>query len=330
MAILFVSGINDDSTIRVSLNERNKMVYLYEGNLGIQGHVALKDGIESYAVLFGKKVKQWGFNFEQQPWLIVNQIANPDTHKGALERCVELCGQTEAPVINRPEYVLQTRREQVSVMLQDIPGVTMPKTVRFSPVSPSEVFEFAADEGIDFPFIVRMAGSHGGENTVLISGPEDQSSLHRFPLDGRAFYLTQYVDCRDSAGLYHRQRLVIIDGKPLLRGSLYDEHWMVHGASRQFMLSRETWEDDRKRSERLETEVIPRLDKMLREITARLQLDIYGIDCSLGHDGEMVIFEANASMDFFTNAHPQMNERMNMISRGIQQMLARHSGKEVV
>ena len=281
-------------------------------------------------LLFGQGLRQPNVDFSKRPSLIFNQISDADTHQGSLKRCVELCAQLPIPVINRPESVLRTTRDKVSELLQGIPGVQVPKTVRFRPESPDSVLELSESAGIPFPFIVRIAGRHGGTSSRLFDSPESLGALHAYPFDGRDFYLTEYVDCRDEAGFYNRQRLIVIDGEPVLRGSLYDRNWMVHGASRNFMLSRETWEDDRIRAERLEQEVIPRLVPAIQEITWRLKLDLYGIDCHLGPDGSMLLFEANANMNVLTNSHPEMNARMKMIENRIQTMLANHSGERVI
>ena len=329
MAILFVSGINDNSKIGVTLDERNQPGYLYDGNCSIHRRVPLKQGIDAYAILFGAGVQQRRFEFSKAPSLIVNQIADADTHRGSLERCIELCAQVNSPVINRPEHILQTARDRVSESLQGIPGVTMPRTVRFTPRCPEDVFSRATAEKFAWPFIVRVAGLHGGQSMLRVAAPEDYSSLHVFPFDGRDFYLTEYVDCRNSEGFYQRQRLIVIDGKAVLRGALYDETWKVHGASRSFMLTRETWETDRERNRWFETQAIPRLEAAIAEITRRLKLELYGIDCNMGPDGNMLIFEANANMNILTNDHPQMNERMDMIKGHILAMLARHSGERL-
>ena len=194
MAILFVSGVNDLSSIGVTLDERNQPAYLYDGNCYIHGRLPLKKGIDAYLTLFGVGVQQRGFTFSETPSLIVNQIADADTHHGSLSRCIELCSQVNSPVINRPEHILQTARDRVSESLQGISGVTMPRTVRFKPLSPEDVFVRAEAEKFGWPFIVRLAGLHGGKSMIRVSGPEDYSSLHVFPFDGRDFYLTEYVD----------------------------------------------------------------------------------------------------------------------------------------
>lgn len=162
-----------------------------------------------------------------------------------------------------------------------------------------------------------------------IGGPQDRDKLHLYPFDGREFYLTGFVDTRDGKPFYHHQRLVVVDGEPLLRGSLYDEHWKVHGASRRFMMGRASWEEARARSAWLEHEDIPDLNGAVAEITDRLKLEIYGIDCSLRPGGKRFAFEANANMNSLTNDHPEMNERVDVIRRKILDMLARHSGEDV-
>jgi glutathione synthase/RimK-type ligase-like ATP-grasp enzyme len=316
--------------IGVTIDERGNMTNLMDGNCSIHGQVPLKEGIDGWAVLFGKGVKQARLDFIKKPTLIVNQIADADTHHGALERCADMCNRAGSPVINHPAKILRSSRDRVSELLQGIPGVTMPRTVRFNPDSPDDVFNTAESEQFTFPFIVRMAGDHGGKSMVRVDSREDYPKLHIYPFDGRDFYLTEYADCRDADGHHHRQRLVVIDGEPVLRGSLYDRDWKVHGASRSYMMKRETWEDDRKRANWLETEVIPGLLPAIREITKRLGLELYGIDCSLDPDGKMLIFEANANMNIMTNDHPQMNERMDMIAGKIQALLARHSGEAVI
>ena len=330
MAILFVSGVNDLSTVGVQLDGNEKLAYIINGNCSIYGKLPLKKGVAAELVLFGKGVRQRSLNFTTSPSLIFNQIADADTHRGALERCAELCAQVPCPVINRPERVMQTTRNRVSELLQGIPGVIMPRTVRFQPSSPGDVFERVASEKIDYPFIVRVAGDHAGKSMILIYDGTDHKSLHVFPFDGRDFYLTEYVDYKDEAGLYHKQRIVVIDGEPVLRHALYNSDWKVHGNSRTFMLKREPWEDSMARMHHVDTELIPELRPAFLEISKRLQLEYFGVDCNVRPNGELLIFEANANMNVLFNPYSEMNDRLNMIQARIHAMLLRHSGEHVI
>jgi glutathione synthase/RimK-type ligase-like ATP-grasp enzyme len=330
MAILFVTGVNDRSLMGMNLDERGNLVYLMDGNCSIHHRLPLLKDVGQSFLLFGPGVMQRMIQSKRKPSLIFNQIADPDTHKGALERCIELCDHLDTAVINHPKHVLRTSREQVSMALQGIPGVVMPRSWRFQPRSPDEVLAFAAEQGVAFPFITRVAGMHNGKNMVRVDHKADYAELHALPFDGRDFYLSEYIDYADGEGLYHKQRIVVIDGQPLLRHALYLDHWMVHGESRAFMMERETWESDIARFDRLSNEVLPTLRPAIDEITSRLQLEYYGIDCNFRPDGQMLIFEANANMNVLHSPNPAFRYRVKEIESQLYRTLSKYSGERVI
>ena len=330
MTILFVSGVNDPSTVAIDLDENGKITFLMNGNCSVAPKLRLREGVAANFLIFGKGVRQSSIDFKVPPSLIFNQIAEPDTHRGALERCIELCDQVNTTVINHPRHVLQTSRDKVAEMLQGIPGVRVPRTQRFRPRSPQEVFSRAKAEGFDFPFIVRVIGLHDGRGMVKVDSAGDESWLHALPFDGREFYLTQFVDYRDEGGLYHKQRIVVIDGEPMLRHSLYDKNWNIHGASRDFMRTRDSWEEDIAYFDRVNKELLPPVRPAIDEITRRLQLEYYGIDCNLKPDGTMLLFEANASMNVLHNPNPEVSYRVEAIEQRLYATLTKYSGERVI
>jgi glutathione synthase/RimK-type ligase-like ATP-grasp enzyme len=329
MTILFVRGVADDCMIGATIGDGGQISYSMDGNTSFDERLRVKEGVAAYVTLFGKSVRQHPFSFTERPTLVVNQISNADQNHGALERCVELCKQLDSPVVNRPENVLKTTRDAASALLQGIDGVTMPKTLRFQPVSPADVLTYAESQGFDFPFIVRVAGEHGGKSMVLVNGREDHDSLHVFPFDGRDFYLTEFIDFRDDSGFYHKHRIVVIDGEPILRHAMYDPDWKVHSDSRKFMIARESWDEDRKRMLWLNSEVLPRFIPAIGEITARFGLEYYGIDCHMEPDGNLVIFEANPCMNILYNPYPAMNHIVLAVQKRIGAMLAKYSGENL-
>jgi len=330
MSILFVNGVSDRAVMGVNLDDKGRLVYVVEGNCTIHNRLPLKEGLASQIMLFGRGVRQPGMDLDKMPSLIFNQISDADTHRGALERCVDLCEQVNTTVVNHPKHVLQTGRERVSGLLQDIPGVIMPRTLRFRPRSPEDVLEFAAVEGFEFPFIARVAGDHAGKSMIRVDIVDDCALLHALPFDGRDFYLTQYVDYSDEDGLFHKHRIIVIDGEPLLRHALYMNDWNVHANSRAFMMERDTWEQDIERFDRLSKEELPRLRPAIDEITRRLQLEYYGIDCSMRPDGQMVVFEANANMNILHGPNPASRYRVEAIEQQLYKMLTKYSGEKVI
>lgn len=301
-----------------------------DGNCSVIHRLPMRDGIAFSYIIFGLGVKQHSTEFETRPTLIFNQIADADTHRGALERCIQFCDQVNTTVINHPRHILLTSRDQVASALQNIPGVIMPRTLRIQPRSPEEILAFAVDEEIAFPYIVRVAGDHRGKSMVRLDHSIDLPKLHVLPFDGRDFYLTEYIDYRDGDGFYHKQRIVVINGEPLLRHSLYTDEWKVHASARAFMMERESWDDDIARFDRVSGEILPALRPAIDEITKRLNLEYYGIDCNLREDGQMLIFEANANMNNLHGANPTIHYRVEAIERKMQEMLTKYSGESVI
>lgn len=329
MAIMFVNGINDRGIIGVDIDEKGEMFRLIDGNCSIQHRLPLKKGADIEFTVFGLGVKQPGVKFRQKPSLIFNQISDADTHKGALERCAQLCGQLGGPVINRPEHVMNTTRDKVSLNLLGISGVHMPRTLRFRPRSPEEVLEFAISRKILHPYIVRVAGTHQGRRMVRLDSPGEMPRLHEFPFDGRDFYLTEYVDYRDEKGLYHKQRIIVIDGEPYLRHALYQDEWLVHAAARDFMMKHDSWEDDIARFDNLSREVLPQIRPAIDEITRRLKLEYYGIDGSIRPDGSLLVFEANANMNVLHSPNEAARYRVEAIQKALYGMLEKYSGEQL-
>ena len=330
MTILFISGVNDLSTVSVQADPSGQFYPVLTGNCSILGRIPLKKEIPAFVALFGKGVKQPLARLEKHPSLVVNQIADADTHRGALERCQELLQQVNAPVLNPPGEVLRSRRDEVSGTLQGIDGVVVPRTIRVQPESPETVLSLAAADDMALPLIVRVAENFDEAGKVLVTDRDNLDGLNAFPFDGRDFYLTEFIDCRDNSGVCQAQRITVIDGEPVLRWAMFDDGWDVGSHSRRFMSGRESRGDDLARVQWFENDVMPSLAERIREITQRLKLDYYSIDCHVRPDGEMVVFQAGARPDALTFHRPHENERMKLFQGKIQAMLARRSGEVVV
>lgn len=327
MAILFVRGVNDLNRVEISPRKDGKFDFVIDGSCNVMSHLGFDKGMAASVILFGNKVKQPGFQLPETPALIFNQISDPDSHRGALERCVHLCTQIAAPVINRPERIQATTRDRVSERLQGIPGVVMPRAIRCQPRSPEEVFAQAESASLKFPLIVRLAGVHGGKSSVLVRGREDLAMLDVYPFDGSSFYLTEFVDYQSSDGLYRKIRIVVVDGKPLFRHLLMDSQWMIHAASLDFMDTRpELFREEERAFAAFETELVPRIQPAIEAIAERLGLEYFGIDCNINEQGEMLIFEANANMNVFFNTRSRSTKVIGIIREQLRRFIELRAG----
>jgi hypothetical protein len=242
------------------------------------------------------------------PGPVVNYIADPDSHSRTLvkvEKLLEHIGNP--PCFNLPAAVRRTRRDELSRLLQGIKGVKMPHTLRVEPKHPREFAEAARAAGLKYPLIVRLAGTHNGISMVRIEDPKGWDAIHALPWQGGAVYLTEFVDCRDPAdGFYRKHRIAMVAGRPHLLHVYISPEWNVH---RKVSLDTPgALAEEISRLESFGQDLLPRIRPALDEIHRRIGLDYYGIDCHVGHDATLTIFEANPAMNML-HAVPALRER---------------------
>ncbi|HSR74091.1 MAG TPA: hypothetical protein VLL31_04540, partial [Sulfurovum sp.] len=148
---------------------------------------------------------------------VFNQISDPDTNQITLQKAEDFYKMVSAhvPFFNIPSHVRRTSRDNIYKLLQGIDHLHVPKTVKIQPKSPKDIYDTIKEEGFEFPVIFRQAGDHGGVSTVRVDDETEQ--FYVFPLDGRDYYLTQFVEYFDENGLYKKYRLMVVDGKVYLR-----------------------------------------------------------------------------------------------------------------
>ena len=322
MSILFIRGINDKNKVTPHLTRDGKMAFEFDGSCSIYRYMTYSSDQASAIILFPESAHQRSVHIKNPPRLIFNEISDPDSHKETLARCTKLCDKFDVPVINHPQKIMHTSRDNVAETLNGIPGVQIPRTVQVTPRAPTDIMDAIRKNHLELPVIVRRAGFHGGKSNVLLSSSSDIESLHRFAFDGSAFYLTQFVDYRDKNGLYTKYRIVVMDGEPVLRHMLMSPKWMIHASSQAYMDEHpELWVQEEKKYAEFTSELGNVLQPAIQEISRRLGLDYFGIDCSIDSSAEMLIFEANANMNVLFNKNPKYNMRVAMIKEKVEQMI---------
>jgi len=323
--ILFVDGIPDSNLINFSLDKKGKQQLWLSGTTNAFPFLGIRQNQRLVHTLVGSEYRQPDITLPQMPRLIFNQISDPDTSYGALERCVELVKSTGAPVINHPARVLRTMRHHVTEALQGIQGLRVPQTIRCEPLSPEDVYHMADAAGIELPFIVRVAGMHGGKQMLRVDTQEVHPDMHAFPFDGRAFYISEYLDFADKDSAYHKYRIVMIGDQAIVRHALVGQEWKVHSDSRDSSYS-QNFPPEHVRVARIEHEFLPGLSGVTSTIRKRLDLDYFGIDCSISTEGEMILFEANAAMNLFQNFDPGLAPVITRLLTTTRDLISRRSG----
>lgn len=224
------------------------------------------------------------------------------------------------PVLNPPERIALLSRDSACAMLQSVPGVVMPNTVR---VDSQSLLRVGLTElpladilaGGEFPIIVRPVDSHAGKGLAKLDNaaaiPEYLQTMSQ-----NAFYISRFVDYRGANGLFRKYRIVLIEGRPFVCHMAISEHWMIH------YLNAGMAESAAKRAEEeccmasFNEDFARRHASALQAIYERTGLDYLGIDCGETPDGKLLIFEVDSNMivhaidpvDIFPYKQPQMRK----------------------
>ena len=229
---------------------------------------------------------------------LVNYMADPDLYEHALIKAAQIAAQTGLPVLNHPSAVLRSRRDRSAALLAAIPGVRVPRTVRLSAPTRSELIAAILEAGLGFPLLLRPAGRHGGKGLARLDSREQLEAAH-IPLGvDEAIYASEFVDFADPDGLYRKLRLIIVGRRVFWRHLIIGERWLLHSDGRIAGAQAE----EAAALARFEADTLPRLAPMLNAIRAAVGLDHFGLDLSLRPDGELLVFEANACMNVLDNS----------------------------
>jgi glutathione synthase/RimK-type ligase-like ATP-grasp enzyme/Flp pilus assembly protein TadD len=229
--------------------------------------------------------------------LIFNAIGDADLCESALEAAIRLTARSRAPLINDPRAVMRSGRIDNAARLSALPGVVAPKTlsVRRSLIAGPQGASWLEKRGFGFPLLLRSPGYHTGRNFVLV---ESNAGLAEAASDlpGDELLAIEYLDARGADGNARKYRVMMIGGKLLPLHLAISRNWKVH-----YFTSDMADQPDH-RAEELAfladmREVIgEKAMAALGAICETLGLDYAGIDFGLSAAGDLLLFEANATM----------------------------------
>jgi hypothetical protein len=229
---------------------------------------------------------------------VLNLVTDPDQNPRTLEVLGKLLRGYRGRVINRPEAVLRSTRDQVAKRLAGIDGLRVPGICRLRNPKPGAAAAAVARGGLDFPLIVRHAGTHTGKIVGVVG---DAAQLDAACAAPGTYILIEYVDFRDDDGLCRKHRLWSFGGISIFRHLIISDDWNVHVSERtRFMLARDDLiAEEASLLERADGAFLPLVHAVFDAVRARLGLDFFGMDFALDRDGRVILFEANATMNFF-------------------------------
>jgi tetratricopeptide (TPR) repeat protein len=213
----------------------------------------------------------------------------------ALQRFTAACG---VPVLNAPTEIAKLGRVAFA---QTFAGA------RFSRVPPAVRMtrdEYAAD-GYPTPHIVRPVDSHGGHGLERIDDDAARAA-YVAALAADEVYVTEFVDYRSDDGFYRKYRIIFVDGEPFPFHLAISPRWMVHYYNAP--MAENAWMRDEEHAflAHMGNVFHGELADALREVSSLLPLEYVGIDCAIGRDGKLLVFEADNALIVHLLDDPQV------------------------
>ena len=229
--------------------------------------------------------------------LVFNSIGDADLCREGLEAACSVLARTDRPVINHPRAVLKTGRAANAERLRGLPNVVVPRmvTCRGLLLAGPEAAAAVAGDGFSFPFLVRAPGFHTGRYFVRVENLRSlTAAAAEFP--GDDVCLIDQLDARDGDGFFRKCRVMIIDRKIYPLHLAISRDWKVHYFRADMAHSAENRAKDEAFLDDMANVIGSRGMAALERINAALDLDYCGIDFAVNADGDILFFEANATM----------------------------------
>ncbi|PRC93137.1 ATP-grasp domain-containing protein [Solimicrobium silvestre] len=228
--------------------------------------------------------------------LAFNAIGEPDVAAPLAERLDRFIQTCQRPILNLPTLVARTQRHLLSELMTGLENVVVAPCVRMEaePVSAEQLQANIVNGDIHFPVLVRPAGSHGGQG--LVRCDDLVATLTALQSTDSAHYLSSFIDCRSADGYFRKYRIIYVDKQPFAYHLAISNEWMVHYHSADMVSN--AWKIAEEKLFLQNTAAVLGEPAMaaLVQIGQRLNLDYAGIDFALLPDGQVFIFEANATM----------------------------------
>lgn len=208
----------------------------------------------------------------------------------------QLLAGWRGPILNNAASLIAClTRERVSQLLGNEPTLYMPPTYRMDRATLIRLAMGEAQGDLHFPLVIRPIGSHAGAGLEKIANPAGLAHWLRYSELTEA-YVAPFVDIRDTAGFYKKQRVVLIKGKPFASHQAASTNWIVHYSSADMAGNPILRAQEADWMRTFDSDFAQHHAKAFAALYRLLGLDYFGFDCAELPDGRLLIFEIDVAM----------------------------------
>ena len=224
-------------------------------------------------------------------------VSESDPTRALLEQLAQCVPSWRTPLLNRPNRITRTSRDQACTLLADAPGVSMPASARVTrdalqrvSAGTLDLADLLPDAGL--PLIVRPVDSHAGHGLDKVDSATALAAyLQASAAD--AFFISRFIDYRSADGQFRKYRVVLVDGVPYAGHMGVSAHWMIHYLNAGMTESAAKRAEEEAFMRGFETGFAHHHATALRAIAERFGLDYLVIDCAETARGELLVFEVD-------------------------------------
>lgn len=237
------------------------------------------------------------------------------------------------PLLNRPELIGNLDRDKLYRLLADIPGLDIPVTAhatraQLTALSEGRIACAEITAELHFPMIARPRGTHAG---VGLAKLDDAAALAAYLAERQEqdFFVARFVNYASPDGLYRKIRLTMVDGKAYACHMAIADRWDIWYLNAYMAFSEEKRAEEAVFMQDFDHAFAVRHKSALDEMSRRVGLDYFIVDCAENQNRELLVFEADNTavvhnMDspvVFPYKPPQMRK----IFAAFTSMLSRHA-----
>lgn len=229
--------------------------------------------------------------------LLLNAIGDAELCAAGLAIAQRLAARTPAPVVNAPAAVMRTGRGQNAERLARIPGVRTPRVavVTKAELADGRAAQTLAAQRLAFPLLLRLPGFHGGSHFLRVDGSEALAPALR-ELPGERLLALEFLDPCAADGLFRKYRVMVIDGRLYPLHLAVAAEWKVHYFTSDMACDARHRAEEASFLDDCRAHLGAAALSALEGIGAALGLDYCGIDFGVDAGGNILLYEANATM----------------------------------
>lgn len=229
--------------------------------------------------------------------VVFNAIGDADLCGPALEAAARFAKTASSPIINNPSAVVETGRAANAERLRELQGVVTPHIIAVprTALTDSNAAAAISSRGFKFPLLLRSPGFHTGQHFVLVEKAAELPAAAA-SLPGDDLLVIEYLDARGEDGNARKYRVMIIDGHLYPLHLAISQQWKVHYFTADMADRADHRSEDAAFLDNMPAVLGQKAVTALEQIAVRLDLDYCGVDFALSPQGDVLLFEANATM----------------------------------